>query len=486
VNLELNILINFARSLKSVVNEAEAARLIADFTFKIFKWDSFALYIYENKSGELLKAFETDNFPDRPRHSPLVELLPDVNILKSGKKILIPVRSSHLTKPYAKLYSGIGLPLFFSGKPLGVVFFSSISVPYTKSDVEKFDELCGLFTSVLARFSLQKELIHSDAKYFNIFNNSPTGIFQTNRLGKIIMANPAFVKMLGYENEAEVLDLNIEEDIYYNIKDRRKILANHLDNKCRFFDEISWVTKYGSLIWVQLTLNSYLDINGELFFEGFISDITNTKLIRTHIENSLKEKETLLKEVHHRVKNNLQIVSSLINLQSDLIDKKDAAELFRETRNRIKSMALIHELLYQSENFAVVNFRQYVENFVNYLLISYCIVPENTTVKMNVSNIFLGVDTAIPCGLILNEILSNAIVHNLNSSFKLEISIEMCEKNDNISLKIFDNGCSLRNNQIEPGLGLAIIQSLTEQINGKIEFFPDNGAMYCITFKNVK
>lgn len=149
-------------------------------------------------------------------------------------------------------------------------------------------------------------------------------------------------------------------------------------------------------------------------------------------------------------------------------------------------MAIIHDLQYQSERFSEINFKLYIENFVNFLLVSFSITPGDIIVHMNLSKVYLSIDTAIPCGLILNEILTNSIKHNYNPACKLEISIEMCMKNDNISIRIFDNGCSLHKEQFNPGLGLAIIQSLTEQINGKLTFEPDNGAMYYITFKNTK
>jgi PAS domain S-box-containing protein len=483
--MELNELLELTGSLNSAASEAEAADIIAGFTFKNFKWDKFALYLYD-QSGILTKILEKDNFPDHPGKFNLqeqVSLLQIINTLKNGNNILaLPNVQNEILKEVP--VNSVVLPLRFREIPLGfITFFSEM---HTESDFEKIEKMRCLFSTVFSRFYLEKKILHSEAQYYSIFDNSPTGIFQTDDGGRIISVNNSFVKMLGYESAEEVLALNIEEDVYYDKKIRREILAKYKNGNCSFFDEVQWKRKDGSLIWVQFKLNSCVNSNGEPYYQGYATDITGIMLIRTNIEHSLKEKEALLREVHHRVKNNLQVISSLISLQSEMIEKKDASELFRETQNRIRSMALIHDLQYQSEKFSEIDFKLYIENFVNFLLVSFSITPGDITVRMNLCKVYLPIDTAIPCGLILNEILTNSIKHNRNSSCKLEISIEMCAKNDNISLKIFDNGCSLHNEQLNPGLGLAIIQSLTEQINGKFIFEPDKGAMYYITFNNIK
>ncbi|AUB39254.1 CheY chemotaxis protein or a CheY-like REC [Nostoc flagelliforme CCNUN1] len=133
------------------------------------------------------------------------------------------------------------------------------------------------------------------------------------------------------------------------------------------------------------------------------------KQAEEQIKASLQEKEVLLKEIHHRVKNNLQIISSLLNLQAEYIKDNQALEVFKDSQNRIESMALIHEKLYQSQDLAKINFADYIQDLVTNLFYSYNVNSSAISLKMNVEEVFLAIDAAIPCGLIINELISNSL-----------------------------------------------------------------------------
>ncbi|WP_347924675.1 sensor histidine kinase [Pontimicrobium sp. SW4] len=209
------------------------------------------------------------------------------------------------------------------------------------------------------------------------------------------------------------------------------------------------------------------------------------KLKNKQIEINLKEKELLVKEVHHRVKNNFQIVSSLLELQSKGIEDKKAIELVNDGKVRIKSMALIHQKLYQNEN-GLIDFEDYVFNLVNELATIYAPKKKIRT-NIKVSNIFFDVDTAIPLGLIINELITNAYKHAfLENEGDLKIEIRKETEEDYI-LEIVDNGVGISNEakiKNNKSLGLYLVNRLTKQLQGKLTFKNENGAHYKIVFKD--
>lgn len=210
------------------------------------------------------------------------------------------------------------------------------------------------------------------------------------------------------------------------------------------------------------------------------------KRAEEQIKASLQEKEVLLKEIHHRVKNNLQIISSLLNLQADYLKDNQALEVFKDSQNRIESMALIHEKLYQSQDLARINFADYIQDLVTNLFYSYNVSSSTITLKMNVEEVFLVIDAAIPCGLIINELISNSLKYAFPQTEPGEICIEFCSLEANLfTLTISDNGVGFAQNfdfQTTESLGLRLVKGLTHQLQGNIDFISQNGVKYKIIF----
>lgn len=203
------------------------------------------------------------------------------------------------------------------------------------------------------------------------------------------------------------------------------------------------------------------------------------------LQYSLKEKEILLREIHHRVKNNMQIILSLLNLQSAYIEDKKMSGVFKESQDRIRTMALIHEKLYQSENLANINFREYVETLVYGLFQSYG--KRKITVDIDVEDISPGMDVAIPCGLIINELVSNALKHAFPRG-EGKIKVVLQKVGTEIQLVISDNGVGIPNDidfRNTKSLGLQLVTLLAEeQLNGKIELNRLEGTEFRIIFGN--
>ena len=199
----------------------------------------------------------------------------------------------------------------------------------------------------------------------------------------------------------------------------------------------------------------------------------------------MKEKEVLLKEIHHRVKNNLQVVSSLLYLQSKKTSHYQTLEMLNESQNRIKSMALIHEKLYQSKDIGRIDFSEYVESLISHLSRSYGSHLKTVTVEVNINSVFLSIDKAIPCGLIINELVSNCMKYAFPDKREGEIQIEMKAQNGNVNMGIYDNGIGfpkdLDINKTET-LGLQLVNALTAQLGGNIILDRDTGTRFTILF----
>jgi two-component sensor histidine kinase len=219
---------------------------------------------------------------------------------------------------------------------------------------------------------------------------------------------------------------------------------------------------------------------------GITMDATASKQAAEEIKASLAEKEVLLKEIHHRVKNNLQIISSLLNLQSDYVKNHETLEILKVCQNRVTSMALIHEQLYQTEDLAQIDFAEYIENLATNLLTSYERDSDAIALKLNIDDIKLNIDTAIPCGLIINELISNSLKYAFIPGKPGEIFISFHTKPDNyLQLIISDNGIGLPldldiNNT--DSFGLQLVTALTSQLGGTIEINRDIGTQFIIQF----
>lgn len=210
---------------------------------------------------------------------------------------------------------------------------------------------------------------------------------------------------------------------------------------------------------------------------------TNKELRETLVSND--EKETLLKEIHHRVKNNLQIITSLIRLQSDSINDPEAAMLFSEAQHRIKSMALVHEELYRTENFTSIDVREYIERLSSELIFTYAL-QHKVSVDLHTDVVKLGINTLIPLGLIMNEMLTNALKHAFDEQMgKINISLVALDDNQ-YELTFEDNGKGFPEGiDIENlnSLGLDLIKTLTEQLDGSLALSNNPGALYRVIFR---
>ena len=331
----------------------------------------------------------------------------------------------------------------------------------------------------------QIKLENSRCKYFDLYNLAPVGYFTLDKKGIIIDVN-----IVG----ASILDIEIN-DLYKNafIKfvdngDRNKF--HHLWQKAlksgdKETSEIRMITNKNRFFYAHLeSILSYDEMENRLKIAIF--DISKRKIAEDKVKLSLNEKEVLIREIHHRVKNNLQIITSLLHLQEDTVDD-DVAVVLREIEGRVKSMAIIHENLYQSPTFNEINLKQYIEKLLYDILYIYGIPKGTIKTNLDIQEIKLNIDTAIPLGLIINELLTNIIKYAF-TNFKGTVTIKLISRPDEIELTIADDGIGLPENiDIENSktLGLQLVNNLINQLEGKLEIDTHNGTEFKIYFNQL-
>ncbi len=231
---------------------------------------------------------------------------------------------------------------------------------------------------------------------------------------------------------------------------------------------------------------SKVEVDGRRMFTVILRDATERTLVEEKIKAALREKEALLKEIHHRVKNNLQVVSSLLGLQSRVIADPETRKMFLESQNRVHSMALLHESLYQSHSLSQVDFPEYIRQLAAHLFHSYGVGAERIHLRTDLDRMLLNLDAAVPCGLIINELISNSLKYAFPDGRGGEIRIELREMSDRTArLIVADNGIGLRADvdwMTTRSLGLRLVRSLADQLGAKLEVNSAEGTEVRLAF----
>lgn len=396
-----------------------------------------------------------------------------------------------------------------------IIVFSIIIFLYRKSFYSEDNYTKLLFnTSIIIIFSgLLTSILISYIGYLNTYNyienKTKKNIDLIFNLMKIEFNHKNEIKILDYWNKLKPFDT--DNDIYFFDNNNNLIFSTdlnnlYLDNKEYFFYEKTY-NSHKIIISLKRKLIKNKSLNlilplilSILFISIIILPISilllknvysiqerkinkkNNDLIlaQNNLENSLKQKEILLKEIHHRVKNNLQVVFSLIGLQINTINDEKIIYNLSEIQKRIRSMSIIHEKLYQNNNLDKINFKEYIVELSNYIINSYNLYSK-IKINFNLEEHYLDIDKSIPCGLIINEILSNSLKHS-NCNI---INILFTENENNYILEILDNGNGINNIENidkSKSLGLKLVNKLSRQLSGKIDYKNSNGLCFSLIF----
>lgn len=336
---------------------------------------------------------------------------------------------------------------------------------------------------------MQEQLIKNEKRYRALIENINDIIYAVDKEGKITYISPQ-VKRFGYSPE-EFIGKNFAElgDKVYK-DDQKKIIddfQNVLQTGKEEITEYRFVARDGSIHWLEDFARIQYDEAGKptgIF--GVLRDITEIKKVYEKLRQSLREKEVLLAEVHHRVKNNMQIMASLLRLQARQAKDEETKELFRESQARIRTMALVHEKLYQSKDFTRINFSDYIQQVAIHLMSLYHEKSKNVDLEIKSEGVKLDINKAIPCALLLNEIITNALKHAFPDSRpgKLFIVFEQ-RPGGEYFLRVEDDGIGLPidiNPEKPETLGLQLINDLAFQLGGVVRVYRNGGTAFEVTF----
>ncbi len=350
-------------------------------------------------------------------------------------------------------------------------------------DNNKVGEVSGIAHDITEKRSAIEELRISEERSRAIINSIPDLLFTMDKEGRFLDYKIEDQSDLFYKPEhfiGKLVEQVFPGELGHDFKQRivTAIDTGRIQNYNYSFQHKGELKHYETR-YIRIDDNECLVL---------IRDITYTKNNEEKLTQSLKEKEVLLKEVHHRVKNNMQIISSILNLQSSYTTDENILNLLRESQNRIKTMAYIHESLYQNKTFSSINFNDYLSQLTNNIIHSYSVSPEKITLLVNCERTILNLDVSIPLGLIINELVTNSIKHAFPSTSKGIIAINLKTENKYVFLTVEDNGLGLNadfNPEQSGSLGLQLVYTLVEQIGGKISFesFKPHGTKVNISFK---
>jgi PAS domain S-box-containing protein len=370
------------------------------------------------------------------------------------------------------------------------IMIADLSIRTVKDDNSGIKYLEGFVNDITKHKIIEESLIISEDKYRTLFESDPnyTILLDTNH--KIVDVNNATTNITGLSRidligkPLNELDLILEEDKILHVEQ----IINLIDGYDVKPFEARLLDKNGKLRWVNIRLTSIEKENVVSYILINASDITELKQYEKEIQDSLHKKEILLQEIHHRVKNNMQIISSLLSIQTRYVDDRDSINVLKESQNRVKSLAMIHEKLYKSKNFDKIYLLEYIESLVWDLFYSYAIKKGRIIPILDIDNIKLNIETSVPCGLIITELVSNCLKYAFPNQKEGELKVSLKSVGNEYKLIISDNGIGIPEN-IDffntESLGLQLVNSLTDQIDGKIEFNRDNGTEFKITFKEL-
>lgn len=347
----------------------------------------------------------------------------------------------------------------------------------------------GIMIDITEQKKTKQKIRDTETKFAAVLKNLPkVVVYQSGKGMDFVSENIA--EMIGYlpgdiMNEKYFFGKIMHPDDLQKVK--KSLQEWHkVNEEGVLIMEFRLMKKTGGYIWIEDHMFKVKEDDGEEYLSGVLIDVTERKLYEQKISQSLKEKELLLKEIHHRVKNNLQVVSSLLKLQSGYVNDIQTLDILTDSQNRVKSMALVHQKLYQSKDYSQIDFSEYLKQLSSHLLNSFRSTADNVELNVNSDNILLSIDQAIPCGLIINELISNSLKYAFPVGRKGIVNVAVDSFNTNeYHITVQDNGIGFPkdiNYRDTKSLGLQLVNTLVGQIDGTISMENHVGTSFKIRF----
>jgi PAS domain S-box-containing protein len=385
-------------------------------------------------------------------------------------------------------------PIKYQEKQLGkIIVYYDTPHQFDDEEIQLAQTIANYLSVSITRKQAELALLASESRFRTIVDNLPGAIYRCYADAEwTVLFLTDYTKMISgypantFKSRKGVIQYIFPEDQekFIQTVDTAIAARQPFELEYRLIDvngNIKWLYEKGQGFW-----DNYGNL---LYLDGVIFDVSDRKVSDLKLQQSLHEKEVLLKEIHHRVKNNLQIVFSLLELQSRSIHDPGIKILFEESQNRIHSMALIHEMLYRSSDLSQINFANYLQDLLHSLAQSYNVDTHNISFQIDIEAFPLNIELAIPCGLIINELVTNALKHAFPNHQSGNIKLT-CHKNkeNRICLNITDNGIGMPtdiNIAKTSSLGLQLVYTLVKQLKGTIVLDRSGGAAFQLEFDEI-
>ncbi|HHE65371.1 MAG TPA: response regulator, partial [Bacteroidetes bacterium] len=484
-----NVLHNIANQVNKTIDLNELLNAIRLELSRVIDTTNFFVALKNEQTGQLTFPYSQDEMDDDD-----TDIIPgktlSAYVLKTGKPLLANEKMMEelTTKGIIERIGSpskiwLGAPLIIQDRAIGIVAVQSYSSAdlYDEKDMEILSFVSHEIALAIDKKRVEEEISIQKSYFENLFQMSPDALVILNNGVEIVQINSEFEKLFGY-TEKEVIgkfinNLIVPEELNEESIGYAKAITS---GKTISFESVR-NHKNGTRIDIEAIGKPIKLGENQLALLVIYRDISVRKKHEQQIMRDLEEKEVLLKEVHHRVKNNMQVISSMLKLQSRYIDDKKALELFKNSQDRVKSMALIHERIYNSPDLASVNFEEYVRNLAHNLFVSSRINSNNVVLEIDIKNIAVNMNKAVPLGLIINELISNALKHAFPNERKGKLSISIKKKKDKFELIVADDGVGCKKDlEFEKAdtLGLQLVHALTQQLKGELQFNSGNGTRF--------
>jgi len=389
---------------------------------------------------------------------------------------------------HAPVVRELVMPVFHDEAIVAVLGVGNKPVEYTETDLQTITDLANLAWDVISAKQAEQSLKESEARYRTIFESVQDAIFIETPDGRILDINQRACDMFGY-TRAEFLTKTVFDllpsgvnPLNINVNEPGGGLSDGLVE--------AWnMRANGEIFPTEITLCRQ-DLDGQPALLVSLRDITRRKQAEQTLQAALRDKEVLLRELYHRTKNNMQVISALLNMEADRSPEEGLKKALRDMDTRIISMSLVHEKLYESKNLARIEMKDYISNLAALLMESYQVKPEKVRLAITAAPISVPIESAIPCGLLINEILSNSLKHAFPGERTGEIKISLTRpEQSQVLLEISDDGVGLPNGSdlgSKKSLGMRIIQGIaSHQLRARVELDASQGVCWRIWFPHL-
>ncbi len=396
------------------------------------------------------------------------------------------VAEAHRGFTRVKLNANLHIPTYFRARCADGSWKYLESLSTNLTDNRYIQGILVFCRDVTERLLAEEALRKSEENYRNIFNNAVEGIYQTTPAGQFINVNPAYAKTFGYDSPEDMIQsvTDLGRQLYVHIEDRMRLIrtvteCGHIENY-----EVEGYRRDGTKIWISINAAAVKNHDGAIqYIMGTTIDITERKRTERELAESHETNKVLLRELQHRVKNSLAIITGLIGLEAGRSPDEAMKEALLHLRNRVSSLSELYDLLFRSREVKDTQLDTYIEQISRSLFDTYQYAPDQISVKLDLEETRIDVKKAIPLGLIVNELVTNAIKYAYPPPEKGEIRIGLKNLPDGISLSVSDDGAGLPDNfdpDTTDSMGLHLVRMLASQIGGTLEYERGGGSIFRI------